>query len=70
MRTASGCANKGTCVIPAPPQVDALMSKERRERLTTINDIRAVLACAHGADFACPITAGIFASIAAQAADE
>jgi hypothetical protein len=61
---------EGTCVIPAPREVDELMKKVRKGRLTTINDIRAALARRHGATIACPITTGIFAGIAARAAEE
>jgi hypothetical protein len=39
-------------------------------QLTTINELRAELAKKHGADFGCPITTGIFAWIAANAAEE
>jgi len=60
----------GTCVIPAPLEVDGLMRKVPRGKLTTINDIRAALARRHGATIGCPITTGIFASIAARAAEE
>jgi alkylated DNA nucleotide flippase Atl1 len=57
-------------VIPAPREVDALMKQVPRGRLTTINELRAALAKKHKADFACPITTGIFSWIAAHAADE
>jgi hypothetical protein len=60
----------GTFVIPAPIEVDAAMKKVRRGRLTTINEIRAALAKKHRTTIACPITTGIFAWIAAHAADE
>lgn len=60
----------GTMVIPAPIEVDAVMRKVPRGRLTTINEIRAALAKKHGVDFGCPITTGIFAWIAAHAAEE
>jgi alkylated DNA nucleotide flippase Atl1 len=60
----------GTCVIATPRLVDALMKKVPRGRVTTINEIRAALARDHGAEIACPITTGIFASIAAQVAEE
>ena len=46
------------------------MKKVPKGKLITINEIRAKLAKKHGADFACPITTGIFAWIAAHAADE
>ena len=61
---------KGTCVIPAPREVDALMRKVPKGKLTTINDIRARLAKRHHTTIACPITTGIFARIAAGAAEE
>jgi len=60
----------GTFVIPAPREVDALMRQVPRGRLTTINELRAALAKKHKADFACPITTGIFSWIAAHAAAE
>ena len=60
----------GTCVIPAPKEVDELMRKVPRGKLTTINEIRAALARRHGATIGCPITTGIFAGIAARAAQE
>lgn len=40
---------EGTCVIPAPREVDELMRKVPRGKLTTINDVRAALARRHGA---------------------
>ena len=39
----------GTVVIPAPMEVDELMRKVPRGRVTTINQIRARLAQKHGA---------------------
>jgi hypothetical protein len=60
----------GTMVIPAPREVDALMQKVPRGKLTTINELRAALARQHGVDIGCPITTGIFAWIAAHAAEE
>jgi len=60
----------GTCVIPAPKEVDELMRKVPMGKVTTINDIRAALARRHGATIGCPITTGIFAGIAAKAAEE
>ncbi len=59
-----------TLVIPAPKDVDALMKRVRKGKVTTINAIRAALARRHGTRAACPITTGIFASVAAHAADE
>ena len=61
---------KGTFVIPAPLEVDALMRRVPPGKVTTINELRAALAKKHDADFGCPITTGIFAWIAAHAAEE
>jgi hypothetical protein len=61
---------EGTFVIPAPVEVDAAMKKVRSGKLTTIDAIRKALAKKHGTTIACPITTGIFAWIAAHAADE
>jgi len=60
----------GTIVIPAPREVDELMKRVPKGRITTIHDIRSSLAKRHKATIACPITTGIFASVAAQAAEE
>jgi len=61
---------EGTIVIPAPIEVDTVMKKIPKGKLTTINDIREYLAWKHGATIGCPITTGIFANIAAHAAEE
>jgi len=60
----------GTCVIPAPVEVDQIMRQVPRGKLITINEIRDELARRHGATIGCPITTGIFAWIAAHAAEE
>ena len=60
----------GTLVIPAPREVDEIMAKIPEGKVTTINEIRAVLAQKHGATVGCPLTTGIFANIAARAAEE
>ncbi len=60
----------GTMVIPAPIEVDEIMRQVPEGKLTTINEIRAKLAKKHGATIGCPMTTGIFAWIAAHAADE
>ena len=59
-----------TCVIPAPMEVDEIMRKVPQGKLTTINQIRKKLAIKHGATIGCPITTGIFAWMAAHAAEE
>jgi len=60
----------GTVVIPAPMEVDEIMRKIPEGNLTTINEIRVALARKHKATIGCPITTGIFAWIAANAAEE
>ncbi|MBN1189882.1 MAG: MGMT family protein [Dehalococcoidales bacterium] len=60
----------GTVVIPAPLEVDAYMRSVPPGKVTTINEIRQALALKHGATIGCPITTGIFAWVAANAADE
>ena len=60
----------GTVVIPAPREVDEIMKGVPEGRVITINQIRALLARKHGASIGCPITTGIFAWVAAHAADE
>jgi alkylated DNA nucleotide flippase Atl1 len=70
----SGAARKRwggkTLVIAAPAEVDALMKRVPRGRVTTINALRTALAQKHRTEAACPVTTGIFAWIAAHAADE
>ena len=60
----------GTVVIPAPMEVDAMMRKVPWGKLVTINEIREALAKKHNATICCPMTTGIFAWIAANAAEE
>jgi hypothetical protein len=59
-----------TMVIPSPLEVDAVMRRAPKGKLTTISEVRACLARKHGTDIACPMTTGIFAWIAAHAAEE
>jgi hypothetical protein len=60
----------GTVAIPAPAEVDAIMKKVPAGRLITIDEIRRRIARKHGATIGCPLTTGIFAWIAAHAAEE
>lgn len=60
----------GTVVIPAPLEVDEYMKKVPKGKVTTINEIREALAKKHNASIGCPITTGIFAWVAANAAEE
>lgn len=61
---------EGTCVIPAPREVDALMRQAPHGKLVTLDQIRDALARQHGTTIACPLTTGIFVWIAAHAAAE
>ncbi len=61
---------KGTIVIAKPIEVDEIMRKVPKGKLITINGIREQLARKYNATIACPITTGIFARIAAGAAEE
>lgn len=61
---------EGTVVIPTPLEVDEIMKKIPKGKLTIINDIREKLAMKHKATISCPICTGIFATISAHAAEE
>lgn len=60
----------GTVVIPAPIEVDELMRRVPEGKLVTINILREALAKKHKATIGCPMTTGIFAWVAANAAEE
>ena len=61
---------EGTCVIPAPREVDEIMKKVPKGKLITSGEIREVLAKKHGTNIACPMTTGIFTWVSAHAAEE
>ena len=60
----------GTIAIPAPIEVDEIMKKVPEGKVITVNQIRETVARKHGATIGCPLTTGIFAMIAARAAEE
>jgi alkylated DNA nucleotide flippase Atl1 len=60
----------GTILLPAPMEVEGLMRKVPKGKVTTVNQIRESLARRHGATVACPIVTGIYARIVAGAAGE
>ncbi len=60
----------GTVVIPAPKEVDGIIKQVPKGKLITTGQIRETVARKHGATIGCPLTTGIFASIAAHAAEE
>jgi alkylated DNA nucleotide flippase Atl1 len=59
-----------TMAVPSPLEVDELMKKVPPGKVTTINEIRQAVAKKHKATVGCPLTTGIFAWIAAMAAEE
>jgi hypothetical protein len=61
---------EGTCVIPSPVEVDAVMKSVPKGKLITVNQIRAYMANKYHPSFGCPITTGIFVGMAAKAAAE
>lgn len=60
----------GTVVIPAPIEVDEMMRKVPKGKLITMSEIRQAIAKKHKATIGCPLTTGIFACIAARAAEQ
>ncbi|MCL2803753.1 MAG: MGMT family protein [Micrococcales bacterium] len=61
----------GRTMLVAPPvEYDQLMKQVPHGHLATLDRLRAYLAQRHGADVTCPLTAGIFARLVAEAADE
>jgi hypothetical protein len=60
----------GTIVVPKPREVDEIMRMVPDGKVITINEIREVLAKKHGTTICCPIKTGMFAWIAAHAAEE
>ncbi|MFO0976960.1 MAG: methylated DNA-protein cysteine methyltransferase [Planctomycetaceae bacterium] len=61
---------EGTMLIAAPIEVNEIMKTVKKGKLITIDEIRRQLAEKHGATVTCSLTTGIFAWIAANAADE
>ena len=61
----------GEDMLIAPPlEYNEIMAKVPEGKLITITEIREFLAKKHNAEFTCPLTAGIFLSLAAQAREE
>ena len=61
----------GTQMLIAPPlEYSELMSEIPEGKVITIKEIREFLAKKHDAEFTCPLTAGIFISLSAQASCE
>ena len=60
----------GLMVIPHPKEVLAIMKSVPYGKTLSLDTIRAQLAKAHNSDIACPMTTGIFVSLAAKAYEE
>ena len=61
----------GEDMLIAPPlEYNEIMAKIPEGKIITITENREFLARKHGAEFTCPLTAGIFLSLAAQASEE
>ncbi len=61
---------EGTVVIPSPLEVYEMMAKVPEDKVVTINEIRSALVKKYGATIGCQLTTGIFACVAANAAEE
>ena len=57
-------------LIAAPMQYNEVMAHIPKGKFTTVDRIRARLAERAGADFTCPLTAGIFTNLCARASAE
>ena len=60
----------GLMVIPHPKEVLEIMKSIPYGKTLTLDEIRAKLAKDHNSDIACPMTTGIFVSLAAKAYEE
>lgn len=61
----------GEDMLIAPPlEYNEIMAKIPKGKLITAGQIREFLAKKHGAEFTCPLTSGIFISLAAHASEE
>jgi len=57
-------------LIAAPMQYNGIMARVPEGNVITTDRIRASLAAQAGADFTCPLTAGIFVNVCARASEE
>lgn len=60
----------GKMLIAAPKEYDDVMKRIPEGKLITSDQIRGFLAKKYNTDFTCPLTAGIFINIAANASKE
>jgi len=57
-------------LIAAPMQYNGIMARVPEGKVLTTDRMRAALAAQAGADFTCPLTAGIFVNVCAKASEE
>jgi len=57
-------------LIAAPMQYNEIMARVPEGKLITTDRVRTALAAQAGADFTCPLTAGIFVNVCAHASEE
>ena len=57
-------------LIAAPLQYNEIMAGIPEGKVITVDRVRANLAARAGADFTCPLTAGIFVNVCANASEE
>jgi hypothetical protein len=60
----------GTMVISTPKEIDGILQRVPKGKVTTITEVRAHLAKKYKTTIACPVTTGIFMNISAHAAAE
>src|SRR5208283_2142220 len=60
----------GTMLVPSPPEVEAFIRAVPKGSITTVSQIRELLADKYSVDLTCPLTTGIFVRLAAEAAEE
>lgn len=64
-------ANAGdSMVVSTPKEVNQIMAQIPKGKVVTITELRGFLAKRHGTDITCPISTGIFITLAAKAAQE
>lgn len=60
----------GRMLIASPEAVQVVVKQVPKGRVMTMGSLRQALAMAYDADYACPLTTGIFLRIVAEAAEE
>ena len=59
-----------TMLVPSPEEIEAFIRTIPSGSVATFSEMRDFLAEKHGADATCPMTAGLFLRIAAEAGEE